>query len=88
MKVSTSTSILFLGGLLISATAAQATVDALSVSGSAPASEVIQIQGARGLQFAQQTQSGKGTEQQSKPQEPEHAPGCRYRGGEELQLLV
>ena len=88
MKVWTTTSILFLGGLLISATAAQAQVDALPLLESSSAADTTQMRNARGLQLVQQMQSGKGTEQQSKPEEPDHVPGCRYQGGEDLQLLV
>ncbi|MEM7748024.1 MAG: hypothetical protein AAF346_07210 [Pseudomonadota bacterium] len=40
------------------------------------------------LILAQQTKKGGEPEQQSKPDDHENMPGCRYRGGEDLQLLV
>ena len=88
MKASISASIVFLGVLLISATAAKEQVGAVPKLGSFCASEATQIRAAHGLQLLQKMQSGKGTEEQSKPKEPDHAPGCRYRGGEDLQLMV
>lgn len=88
MKAPTTISLLVLGGLLISAATAHAQGTAASSLRSFAASDVVNVQDHGRFQLAQQSQNGDGAEQQSKPEEPDHVPGCRYRGGEELQLLV
>lgn len=60
-----------------------ALVLALALSGAAHATDR-----ATGLITVQQSQNESETGQQSKPQDQDMTPGCRYHGGENLELLV
>lgn len=87
MKIPMAMGTLLVVSLVFSG-AAQATGGSAGPVGSHLAAAATKSKSPSGLIFVQQSKQNGDAEQQSKQPDHETVPGCRYRGGEDLQLIV
>ncbi len=87
MRILTTMSCVLLLGMLPAAVSQAASGVAVPL-GMQQNNAAVQAQSSGAIILAQQSKKSPDTEQQSKPDDHENMPGCRYQGGEDLQLLV
>ncbi|MEM6499076.1 MAG: hypothetical protein AAGD43_05935 [Pseudomonadota bacterium] len=87
MKILTTMSCVLLFGMLPAAVS-QAASGVAAPLGLQQNDAIVQGQSAGAIILVQQSKKSPETEQQSRPDDHENMPGCRYQGGEDLQLLV